>query len=118
MTHRSVSFAPTELFKSHFPRDVDAQTKAFLQETWQERLQQKREVEKNKGFRLQESSINVDKSNVEFAIADVHEPLPCEKVHPQEKTYSEKEVKSAFYVGVVLGAAAALLFLWLHPASA
>lgn len=105
MTHRSVSFAPTELFKSHFPRDVDAQTKAFLQETWQERLQQKREVAKlNEATPPQVASEQCE---------EVHPPPP-----PAVATYSEKEIKSAFYVGVVLGAAAALLFLWLHPASA
>lgn len=111
MTHRSVSFAPTELFKSHFPRDVDAQTKAFLQETWQERLQQKREVAK-----LNEAATPTLQNAENSTIS-----TKCDVVHPAtlpNVTYSEKEVKSAFYVGVVLGAAAALLFLWLHPASA
>lgn len=116
MTHRSVSFAPTELFKSHFPRDVDAQTQAFLQETWQERLQQKREVAK-----LSETTTPIAQPALQNADTSTTE-TKCDVVHPATLptpvSYSEKELKSAFYVGVVLGAAAVLLFLWLHPASA
>lgn len=122
MTHRSVSFAPTDLFKEHFPNDVKAQAKEFMRETWQERLQQKRELAASAAVTSHPAPTAVGAEHVAQSVnetatatcADVH---PCQSKEDACDTYSEREMKALFFVGISFGFAAGVLFLWLSGGS-
>ena len=105
MTQRSVCFAPTSLFVSHFPEDAEKQAQEFLKETWQEQRNLKRFI-----------AASIPTTPATTPTDEPCDEAPVHKVLPSStsKQYSEKEMKSAFYVGAAFGAVTVVLFLWMH----